>query len=146
MIFKTFDNDIDKWTAKIGIFGKSFNELGNAVRDAFKTTIDNIDNFDEDISFWDALNTAIVMTVLNIILKPIIVILTLPLTIMTFGLFYVVVNGFLLWVADYLMGPSFEINSFGLAILASVFISLLRMGINHYILKEDSLFVIELVV
>ena len=87
----------------------------------------------------DALNTAIVMTVLNIILKPIIVILTLPLTIMTFGLFYVVVNGFLLWVADYLMGPSFEINSFGLAILASVFISLLRMGINHYILKEDSL-------
>ena len=90
-------------------------------------------------SFWDALNTAIVMTVLNIILKPIIVILTLPLTIMTFGLFYVVVNGFLLWVADYLMGPSFEINSFGLAILASVFISLLRMGINHYILKEDSL-------
>ncbi|MFQ7546031.1 MAG: phage holin family protein, partial [Turicibacter sp.] len=76
---------------------------------------------------------------LNIILKPIIVILTLPLTIMTFGLFYVVVNGFLLWVADYLMGPSFEINSFGLAILASVFISLLRMGINHYILKEDSL-------
>ena len=55
MIFKTFNTDIDKWTAKIGIFGKSFNELGNAVRDAFKTTIDNIDNFDEDISFWDAL-------------------------------------------------------------------------------------------
>ena len=55
MIFKTFDNDIDKWTAKIGIFGKSFNELGNAVKDAFETTIDNIDNFDEDISFWDAL-------------------------------------------------------------------------------------------
>lgn len=90
-------------------------------------------------SFWNALNTALVMSVLNIILKPIIVIITLPLTIMTFGLFYVVVNGFLLWVADYLMGPSFEINSFGLAILASVFISLLRIGINHYILKEDSL-------
>lgn len=89
-------------------------------------------------SFWDAVNTALVMVVLNIILKPVIFILTLPLTIITFGLFYVVVNGFLLWVADFLMGPSFEINSFGLAILASIFISLLRMGINHYILKEDS--------
>ncbi len=89
-------------------------------------------------SFWDAVNTALVMVILNIILKPVIIILTLPLTIITFGLFYAVVNGFLLWVADYLMGPSFEINSFGLAILAAVFISLLRMGINHYILKEDS--------
>lgn len=60
MIFKTFDNDIDKWTAKIGILGKSFNELGNAVRVAFKTTIDNIDNFDEDISFWDALKNNLI--------------------------------------------------------------------------------------
>lgn len=90
-------------------------------------------------SFFNAVNTALVMLVLNILLKPILIVITLPLTIMTFGLFYVVVNGFLLWMTDYLMGPSFEINSFGLAILASVFISLLRMAINHYILKEDSL-------
>ncbi len=41
MIFKTFNNNIDKWTAKIGIFGKSFNELGTAVNNAFKVTIDN---------------------------------------------------------------------------------------------------------
>lgn len=56
MIFKTFqNNDIDKWATKIGIFGKSFNELGTAINGAFKTYIDNIDNFDKDISFWDAL-------------------------------------------------------------------------------------------
>ncbi len=55
MIFKTFNSDIDKWTAKIGIFGKSFNELGTAVNNAFKTTIDNIDNFDENIGFWESL-------------------------------------------------------------------------------------------
>ena len=56
MIFNTFENnDIDKWTTKIGIFGKSFNELGTAIDSAFKTYIDNIDNFDKDISFWDAL-------------------------------------------------------------------------------------------
>ena len=83
-----------------------------------------------------ALNTALVMSILNIILKPIIVLLTLPLTIITFGLFYVIVNGLLLWIADYLMGTSFEIHSFGLAIIASIFISLLRMGINHYLLKQ----------
>ena len=55
LIFKVFDNDIDKWTAKIGVFGKSFNELGTAINNAFNSTIDNIDNFDENISFWESL-------------------------------------------------------------------------------------------
>ena len=34
MIFKTFDSKFDKWTSKIGIFGKSFNELGTDVNNA----------------------------------------------------------------------------------------------------------------
>ena len=55
MIFKTFDSKIDKWTSKIGIFGKSFNELVTAVNDAFKSVIDNIDNFDENVGFWESL-------------------------------------------------------------------------------------------
>ncbi len=55
MIFKTFNSDIDKWTAKIGILGKSFNELGTAINNAFKATIDNVDNFDENIGFWENL-------------------------------------------------------------------------------------------
>lgn len=55
MIFKTFNNDIDKWTAKIGIFGKSFNELGTAVNNAFKSAIDNLDNFDKNVGFWESL-------------------------------------------------------------------------------------------
>lgn len=55
MIFKTFDSKIDKWTSKIGIFGKSFNELGTAVNDAFKSVIDNIDNFDENVGFGESL-------------------------------------------------------------------------------------------
>ena len=55
MIFKTFNNDIDKWTAKIGIFGKSFNELGIAINDAFESAINNIDNLDENVGFWESL-------------------------------------------------------------------------------------------
>lgn len=49
MIFKTFDSDIDKWTAKVGIFGKSFNDLGVAINDAF----DNL--FDNGEDFWESL-------------------------------------------------------------------------------------------
>ena len=55
MIFKTFDSKIDKWTSKIGIFGKSFNELGTAINKAFKSAIDNLDNFDENVGFWESL-------------------------------------------------------------------------------------------
>ena len=55
MIFKTFDTDTTKWTAKIGIFGKSFNELGVAINNAFETAINNIDNLDENIGFWESL-------------------------------------------------------------------------------------------
>lgn len=55
MIFKTFNNDIDKWTAKIDIFKKSFNELGTAINNAFKATIDNVDNLDENVEFWKSL-------------------------------------------------------------------------------------------
>ena len=55
MIFKTFDSKIDKWTSKIGVFGKSFNELGTAVNNAFKSAIDNLDNFDENVGFWESL-------------------------------------------------------------------------------------------
>lgn len=55
MIFKTFDSEIDKWTSKIGIFGKSFNELGTAVNEAFKSTINNLDNFDKNVGFWESL-------------------------------------------------------------------------------------------
>lgn len=55
MIFKTFDSKIDKWTSKIGVFGKSFNELGTAVNNAFKSVIDNLDNFDEDVGLWESL-------------------------------------------------------------------------------------------
>ena len=55
MIFKTFDSKIDKWTSKIGIFGKSFNELGTVVNNAFKSVIENLDNFDENVGFWESL-------------------------------------------------------------------------------------------
>lgn len=46
MIFKTFNSDIDKWTAKIGVLGKSFHELATNISNAFKSVIDNSDNAD----------------------------------------------------------------------------------------------------
>lgn len=90
-------------------------------------------------SFMAAIHTSVIMSILNIILKPILVFITLPLTIMTFGVFYIFINGILLLVASWIMGPAFVIISFSTAVFASIFISILRMAINHYILKDDRL-------
>ena len=62
MIFKTFDSDIDKISAKWGIFGRSFNEIGNAIvgritdiKKGFQTTDDLIGSFKNSDSVWKRL-------------------------------------------------------------------------------------------
>ena len=68
---------------------------------------------------------AIALTILNKFVKPILKFLTLPLNILTFGLFGLVLNGFILNICIQLMAPDFMIASFGLTIIVSIFISLL---------------------
>ena len=65
LIFKTFDSKIDKWTSKIGIFGKSFNELGTAVNEAFKSAINNLDYLDENVGFWESLKNNLFSIILQ---------------------------------------------------------------------------------
>lgn len=52
MIFNTFDSDIDSLTSKIGVLGKSFDELGIAISDAFDKAFGN---FGDNASFWKTL-------------------------------------------------------------------------------------------
>lgn len=73
--------------------------------------------------FLTAVGVAIVLAVINTFLKPIILFLTLPLTIVTLGLFVFVVNAWMLMLADKLI-DGFSLNSFWWALIFSVFISL----------------------
>ena len=73
-------------------------------------------------TFYVALIVAIVMGFLNLILKPILVVLTLPVTIMTLGLFMWVINGFIFWVvARFIDG--FSVENFWWAILGALIVS-----------------------
>ncbi len=69
-----------------------------------------------------ALLAAFVLGILNAILRPILVLLTLPLTLLTFGLFLLVVNALLLTLVSGLV-PGFEVHGFGTAIVGSIVIS-----------------------
>ncbi len=71
----------------------------------------------------DAFVAGAILSLINAIVRPVVVILTLPLTIVTLGLFYFVVTGFCLWLTAYLI-PGFAVHGWFMTIVASVLISL----------------------
>jgi putative membrane protein len=77
---------------------------------------------------------AAVFAVLNAFIKPILQIISLPITILTFGIFALIVNTGVLylakWVGNGLLNVSFVIDDFGSAFLASIVISLVTTFLN----------------
>lgn len=82
-------------------------------------------------SVLTALVVALVLGVLNTFVKPILIFLTLPINLITFGLFILVINTFLLVVADQLIS-GLEITSFGMAFVASILISIFSSFLNRF--------------
>ena len=85
-------------------------------------------------SLLSLLVAAALFTVLNISIKPVLQVAALPLTVLTMGLFALVLNGFMLWLAVWLI-PGCTVSGFGAAILASIVISLCNMLIGWIVAK-----------
>jgi putative membrane protein len=79
-------------------------------------------------SFGSAVVFAFVLAVLNVILGKILVVLALPFILLTLGLFLIIINGFLFWLADKVV-KGVEVDGFGAAILGSLLTSLVSWGI-----------------
>ncbi len=83
-------------------------------------------------SILTAVIVAACLVFLNLIVKPIITILTLPLNILTLGLFSIIINGAFFWfVAQIITG--FTVASFTAAIIGAFVISVVTWIINHFI-------------
>src|SRR5215471_10790626 len=67
----------------------------------------------------------LILAVINMIIKPIIILLSLPAIILTLGLFMIVVNGLTVWLVSWLY-PSLQITSFWAAIFAGMVIGLVN--------------------
>lgn len=80
-------------------------------------------------SFTTALIVAVVLGLLNIFIKPILVILTLPVTIVTLGLFLLVINAVIILLCTNIVG-GFHVNSFWTALIFSIVLSLLQSIMN----------------
>lgn len=82
-----------------------------------------------------AIIASVLLSIINFIVKPILVILTLPVTVISLGLFLFVINAITLLITAGLMGDAFVIDGFGTAVLAAIIISVLTMLINNFIVK-----------
>ena len=80
-------------------------------------------------SFTTALFVAIVLGLLNIFIKPILVIFTLPVTILTLGLFLLVINALIIILCTNIVG-GFRIDTFWTALFFSIILSLLQSIMN----------------
>ncbi len=74
-------------------------------------------------NFFTAVGVALLLAILNTFLKPILLFLTLPLTIVTLGLFILVINAWILLIVNKLI-DGFTIKGFWWAVLYSIFISI----------------------
>jgi len=81
--------------------------------------------------FAAALIASLILSVLNAIVRPILVVLTLPITVVSLGLFLFVINAITLMLTAWFMGSSFVIDGFGIAIISAIIISLLNLMLNQ---------------
>ena len=86
-------------------------------------------------SYVTAIIVAAVISILNLIVKPILVILTLPITLITLVLFLFVINGCIILLADKFI-DGFSVRSLGMAIMFSILLSILQWLLQSF-LKED---------
>jgi len=73
--------------------------------------------------FFYALIVAVVMAILNRVVKPLLVIITIPITVVTLGLFYLVINVILVYIASWIVSPGFQVHGFFAALFFSIVLS-----------------------
>jgi putative membrane protein len=86
-------------------------------------------------SFGSLIMASLLLGVIAPILRALLIFFTLPLFILTFGLIYFIINGFILYLIAGII-PGFDIASFWWALLASLIISL-SVSLINWIIKDD---------
>ena len=84
--------------------------------------------------WWTLFIAAAVFTLVNMWVKPLLTILSIPFIIVTLGLFYFLINILMLYITDWVV-PDFEIRSFGWAILGAIIVSIIN-GLMGLVLPD----------
>ena len=85
-------------------------------------------------SFWTAVLIAIVLALLNTFVRPIMVFLTIPITILTLGLFLLVINALIILIVGNIVN-GFKVRGFGSALIFSVILSVVTYLLEWLLIK-----------
>ena len=88
-------------------------------------------------TFWTALLVALVLSFLNVFLKPLMVIFTIPFTVMTFGLFLLVINALIIMIAGSWV-TGFKVDGFWWAMLFSIILSVISSLLESLVKHDES--------
>ncbi|MDP1862454.1 MAG: phage holin family protein [Thiobacillus sp.] len=83
-------------------------------------------------SFGTALLAALGLGLINTLVRPVLAILTLPITVITLGIFYLVLNGLLFWLASAFI-PGFEVDGFASAIVGAILYGVIAWALSALI-------------
>ena len=83
---------------------------------------------------WFGFLAVLIIFILNRTVKPVLTWLTIPLTAMTLGLFYPLINAFILKLADWILGPHFDVNGILWLIVVSIVISIMNAIMDNCII------------
>ena len=83
-------------------------------------------------SFWSALAAAMLLGLLNLLLRPILVLLTLPVTVATLGVFLLIINGLLFWTVGSVIS-GFQVHDFSAAFFGAVSYSIFAWALTAFL-------------
>ncbi len=83
-----------------------------------------------------AILASFVLAIVNVLVRPILIILTLPATILTLGFFLFVINALMLLLTNRIIGESFVVAGFGSALLIALLMAFLNLILNSTVLKK----------
>lgn len=81
---------------------------------------------------WSAFLVAALLAVLNVTVKPLLIIFTIPITILTLGLFLLAINAIIILIAENII-PGFTVDGFWWALLFSIVMSLINSVLEYFI-------------
>lgn len=85
-----------------------------------------------DVTVMGAIFGSLVLGVVNAVIRPVIILLTLPINVLTLGLFTLVINGLMLWLTSAVV-KGFDLTSFGAAVISALVLSVISFIISFFV-------------
>ncbi|WP_206184277.1 phage holin family protein [Sporolactobacillus sp. THM19-2] len=78
---------------------------------------------------------SVILSLLNFFIRPILILFSLPVTLLTLGFFIFVINALMLLLTSAIMGPAFQLDGFGSALIVAIIMAIFQLIIQTFIIK-----------